>query len=207
MGMSRSEMQCVAYLTPEALKKQCLALVKSGEIGHFWAVYHEPDEDSKKVHAHLRMTPPPSRAVDWAAIAEKVVELVPFESLPRRLVLGKRATNNESEEGLLYARHESKYLRVKGLLKAVKDYPRDAFITDSEEWLDEQWSASDAFEPSPRKMTMQDLVELVESEICPDDCELLRLALLAGLNQGQWNMLLLYKTQRRKVATNGKPRT
>lgn len=81
-GQSRSEMQCVAFLRPDALLAQLNALVSSGEIGHFWFVEHQPDEETRKVHIHLRMTPPPSRAVVWSEIAASIVEYVPGETLP-----------------------------------------------------------------------------------------------------------------------------
>lgn len=197
-GQSRAEMQCVGYLTEKGLLAHLSRLVREGTIGHFWAVQHTPDEESKKVHWHLRLTPPASKAVDWQAVADGIWETVPGEDKPRRLVLGKAACNNASEEGLLYARHESRYLAAKGLIKAWKDIPRELFKTDSEEWLDAQWAAADAYEPTPRKMTIDDLIELVESEFQPSRRELLRLALKSGLNKGQWEMLVEYASECRR---------
>lgn len=193
-GQSRSEMQCVAFLRRDALLAQLHALVSSGAIGHFWAVEHEADEETKKPHFHLRLTPPPSRAVVWASLASGIVESVPGESLPRRLVLGKRAVNDESEEGLLYARHDSRYLAAKGLSKSHVDYPRSAFFTDSPEWLDSVWAAADEFTPSPRRMTAEDILNELEKSPHMSPRVLLRLCIVNNLNQGQLTMLERYRS-------------
>jgi len=192
-GQSKSECQCIGYLTRPALQGALGVLVKGGLIGHFWAVEHKPESNETKAHWHIRMTPPPSRTVDWAQVASLVVEKVDGESKVRGLVLDSRSCNNQSEDGLLYARHDSRYLRLKGMDKAFVDYKREEFLTDSEEWLSEQWAKADAFEPAPRKLTMADLLDLVESDICPGHKALLRLALQAGLNKGQWDMLREYR--------------
>lgn len=193
-GQSRSEMQCVAFLRRDALLQQLHALVAAGTIGHFWCVEHQPDEETKKPHFHLRMTPPPSRAVVWSEIAAAVTEFVPGESLPRKLVLGKRAVNDESEEGLLYARHDSRYLSVKGLTKSQVDYPRQAFFTDSPEWLDGEWAKSDDYTPAPRRMTAEDILAELERNPKMPARILLRLCIVNNLNQGQLNMLERYRT-------------
>lgn len=193
-GQSRSEMQCVAFLRRDALLQQLHALVSAGVIGHFWCVEHEPDEETKKAHFHLRLTPPPSRAVVWSAIAASIVENVPGESLPRRLVLGKRAVNDESEEGLLYARHDSRFLSVKGLVKSHVDYPREAFFTDSAEWLDGVWSASDEYTPTPRRMSAEDILKELERNPHMPPRSLLRLCIVNNLNQGQFKMLVDYRS-------------
>lgn len=206
-GQSTSEIQCVSYLSTESLLWHLRGRVKAGIIGHFWAVEHEPDEDSKKPHHHVRMTPPIGRSVDWSEICQSIAEVVPGEALPRKLVVSARAVNNQSEEGLLYARHEAHYLRVKGLTKAKLDYPREAFYTDSEEWLDEQWSAADAYEPKPKKMTTDDLLELIDSGLPVSRVALLRLCLSSGLNEGQWRMLCQYQNEveaeKRRVSKKG----
>ena len=192
-GQSRSECQGVAYLTRGSLEKMLSGMVNGGIIGHFWAVEHQPEEGEKKAHWHLRMVPPPSGTVDWRAIAEAVVEQVPGEDLPRKIVLDSGACNNQSEEGLLYARHESKYLRIKGLARVHTDYPREAFLTDSEDWLDEQWRRSDEYRPKPKKMTMEEILDLVESEYCPPERELIRLCLLSGISGTSWQLIQRFR--------------
>lgn len=193
-GQSRSEMQCVAFLRRDALLAQLHALVAGGAIGHFWCVEHEPDEETKKAHFHLRLTPPPSRAVVWSQIAAAITEQVPGESLPRRLVLGKRAVNDESEEGLLYARHDSRFLAAKGLVKAHVDYPRDAFFTDSPDWLDSVWAAADEHTPTPKRMSAEDILNALESNPRMSSRVLLRLCIVNGLSHGQLNMLERYRS-------------
>lgn len=192
-GQSRSECQGVAYLTRGALEKMLGGLVKGGTIGHFWAVEHQPEANEKKAHWHLRMVPPPSGTVDWRSVADIVVERVPGEELPRKIVLDSGACNNQSEEGLLYARHESRYLRIKGLVRSHTDYPREAFITDSQEWLDEQWNKADEYRPKPKRLTMEEILDLVESEYCPPEKELLRLCLLSGIYGAAWNQILRFQ--------------
>lgn len=193
-GQSRSEMQCVAFLRRDALLQQLHALVSGGAIGHFWCVEHEPDEETKKPHFHLRLTPPPSRAVVWSEIAASIYENVPGETLPRKLVLGKRAVNDESEEGLLYARHDSRFLSVKGLTKGHVDYPRTAFFTDSPEWLDGEWAKADDYTPTPRKMSAEDILSELERNPKMPARILLRLCIVNNLNQGQLTMLERYRS-------------
>lgn len=192
-GQSRSEFQCVAFLRRDSLLAQLHALSSSGVIGHFWAVEHEADEEHKKAHFHIRMTPPPSRAVVWADIAAGIVEMVPGEALPRKLVVDKRAVNDKSEDGLLYARHDSRYLSVKGMTKRVVDYSREAFFTDSAEWLDAEWARADDFTPTPRKLSAAEILEELERNPHMSPRVLLRLCIVNGLNQGQLTMLERYR--------------
>ena len=205
-GQSRSEMQCISYLTRDAMVRALEGTRERGEIGHWWAVPHMPDEEVKKVHWHLRVCPPPSSSVNWQEWAQGVFELVRGEDKPRRLVLSRGACNNNSEEGLLYARHDSKYLATKGIKKATMDYQKELFLTDSREWLEEQWAIADEFKPTPKKITIQSLIESMEDGVFFVDIELLRICLLAGFNKGQFQMLqdyqhMLRSAQRR--AENG----
>lgn len=192
-GKSRSECQCVGYLRRTALLPQLNSLVSSGRIGHFWAIEHDADEDTSKPHWHLRMIPPPSRSVDWKALCEAVSEVVPGELLPRRLVLGKGAVNDASFDGLLYARHDSRYCEAKGLVKATLDYPKDRFYTDDPDWFDGLWLAADQFEPERRKMSKLDVVEMLEK--CKgrlSNRQLLRVVLLNGMTLGDYQLFGRY---------------
>lgn len=193
-GKSRSEIQLVGYLRRDAMLKALHGLVAEGRIGHFWCVEHEPDEETKKPHFHVRMTPPLSRAVDWSEIVSSVVEDVSGESLPRRLVASSRAVNDQGLDGLLYARHDSRYCQAKNLVKARCDYPRDAFFTDSQEWLDGLWAASDSFEPSPRKLTREEMLSFLESNPAISHRELLRLCLVNCYSLGDYRMFSEYRS-------------
>lgn len=198
-GKSRCECQCIGYLREESLLAQLTILVKSGRIGHFWVIEHEPDEDTSKPHWHIRMTPPPSRAVDWQSVCDLVCETVPGEQLPRRLVLGKGAVNDASYDGLLYARHDSRYCEAKGLVKATLDYPREMFKTDDSDWFDGLWRASDQYQPERRKMSKQDLVEMIEK--CNGripNRQLLRLVLLNGFTLGDYHLFSRFCAELRR---------
>lgn len=201
-GKSRSEFQCISFLTTPGLLERLKSLKKSGKIGHYWFVLHEPDEDTKKAHHHLRMTPPLSRAVDWSDIVDEIVEDVPGESLKRRLVASSRAVNNESLEGLLYARHDSRYCAVKGLEKKRYDYSRDDFVTDDDDWLDELWNSADNYTPSRRRLGTEELLEEVERNPGISRRALLRLCLLNGATKGTMDMLDEY---RRELIATEKP--
>lgn len=202
VGLSRSEFQCISFLTTKGLSSIMEKLVHDGKIGHYWFVEHEPDEDTKKVHHHLRMTPPISGSVNWQEIVALVVENVPGESLPRRLVASSRACNNESHDGLLYARHDARYCRVKGLVKSHYDYGRNDFHTDDKLWLDELWAQSDNFKPVKVRLGIEDVVSVVERNPRMSKLELLRLCLVNGLNKGQKDML---EELRREVLANNQP--
>lgn len=198
-GQSRSEIQLVGYLTRPALLAHLRRLTDAGTIGHWWAVEHPADEDVRKPHWHLRLTPPPSRAVDWAAVVASVVEDVPGEPLPRRLVASSKAVNDKGLDGLLYARHDARYCDAKGLTKATYDYPREAFLTDSPEWLDALWNEADAYEPAPKRMTAEDLCNEVERNPDISDRALLRACLCNGLNKGIFELLIQYRLEVRRA--------
>lgn len=188
-GQSKSQMQCVGYLPPDELEKQLRSLQAKRLIGHWWFVQHEADEDANKPHCHVRICPPPSRTVDWADIVERVQCKVEGEDLPRRLVLGKGGINDQEEDGLLYARHDARYIAAKGLRKATQDIPREKFRTDSPEWLDDLWNKSEQYQPTPRRLSVDDVLNLVEAEPGMSAKKLLCLCLRNGLNKGQWDML------------------
>ena len=193
LGLSRSDLQCVSYLPFDELKRQLRKLQEQGGVGHWWAVEHEPDEDSKKVHQHVRMCPPLGRTCNWSLVVEVVQATVVGEDLPRRLVVSKQGVNDKYLDGLLYARHDSRYLSAKGLVKAHVDYPREAFATDDDEWFDGVWAESDQYEPTARKLTKAEILVMVDDargEIPTRD--LLRLCLLNDLTQGDFNLFCQY---------------
>lgn len=206
-GQSRSEIQLIGYLRKTALVRQLNALKAEGTIGHWWAVEHEPDEDAKKVHFHVRMVPPLSRAVDWNKVVERVQEQVPGEDLPRRLVASAKAVNDHAEDGLLYARHDRRYCDAKGLAKAHYDYPRSDFLTDDREWLDGLWNAADQFTPAAKRQSAEDLANLLDRHPDTDTRTLLRLCLVNGHTKGTFDMLCIYRdevrsSRRRKAEAN-----
>lgn len=194
-GQSRSEFQCVSFLTDEGLAARLAALVDDGTIGHFWFVHHDADEDTKKPHQHVRMTPPVSRAVDWNAVVAQVVEVVEGESLPRRLVVSTRATNDKGLDGLLYARHDARYCATKGLTKARYDYPREDFRTDDDAWLDGLWAEADRYTPTRRRLGAEELLLEVERNPRMSRLDLLRLCLLNGATKGTKDMLDEYRRE------------
>lgn len=194
-GQSRSEFQCVSFLTDDGLHARLAKLVDDGIIGHFWFVHHDADEDNKKPHQHVRMTPPVSRSVDWNSVAASVVEMVDGESLPRRLVVSSRATNDKSLDGLLYARHDARYCAAKGLTKARYDYTREDFITDDDEWLNGLWSEADQFTPTRRRLGTEELLVEVERNPRMSRLDLLRLCLLNGATKGTKDMLDEYRRE------------
>lgn len=197
-GQSRSEIQVVGYLTRAEMERQLNALVSDGKIGHWWGVQHEPDEDCKKAHWHVRLVPPPSRAVVWAEILDAVSEMVPGETLPRKLVAGSHAVNDAGLDGLLYARHDRRYCDRKGLTKATYDYPREAFCTDCADWLDNLWSQSDNYEIPAKRTSLEDVIAEVERNPWLSDLALLRTCLVSGINKGQYDMLREYRLMLRK---------
>lgn len=189
-GRSTAQFQCVSFLTPEGLKSRLDALIRDGVIMHYWFVCHAPDTDSKKEHQHLRMIPPSGRAVDWHEIASGITESVPLEPLPRRLVIDAKSVNDKWEDGLLYARHDSRYLSVKGYVRNQVDIPRAEFYTDSDDWLDSVWAAADEFKPEPKKLTRADLLDAVlKDPWAYHRQELLILGFRNGLTRGDVEML------------------
>ena len=79
--------------------------------------------------------------------------------------------------------------------------------TDDRDWLDGLWRASDQYEPERRKMSKQDIVEMVEK--CNgriSNRQLLRVVLLNGLNLGDYHLLSRYCAELRREYDEDKPR-
>lgn len=197
-GKSRCECSVIGYLVPDVLEMHLSALVQSGTIGHYWFVEHEPDEDVSKPHCHVRLCPPASRAVDWSAICERVQQTVPGEDKPRRLVLYKGSVNDAWQDALLYARHDSRYLAAKGLVKATVDIPTVRFHTDSREWLEQIWTASDSFEPEPRRLSKQDVMEMVDNAPDLTNRQLLRIVMVNNMTMGDYQLFITYRSEVRR---------
>ena len=118
---------------------------------------------------------------------------------PRRLVASSRAVNDASLDGLLYARHDARYCDAKGLSKATYNLPRESFLTDCPEWLDALWNEADTYEPTPKRMTAEDLYKMVEGNPDISTRALLRACLCNGLNKGTFDLLTLYRNEVRRA--------
>lgn len=198
LGKSRCECSCIGYLRPDTLESILNGFVRDGVIGHFWFVEHSQDEEVRKPHCHLRMTPPPSRAVDWAAVCERVQEDIPGEALPRKLVLSKGSVNDAWQDALLYARHDSRYLEAKGLRKATVDIPKEFFRTDSLEWFEQMWIASDSFEPEPRRLSKSDIMAMLDDAPDISNRQLLRVVMVNNFTLSDYHLFSRYRAEVRR---------
>lgn len=197
-GQSTSECQCVSFLTPSGLERNLRSLQQAGKIGHWWFVSHTPEtiqsEKDKKPHQHVRMCPPLSGTVNWTDVTDSVQETILGEDLPRRLVVSREDINNNRLDGLLYARHNTRYLTIKGELRQYLDYPFEDFVTDDPEWLKALWIESDTFEPKPKRLSKSDILDKLEK--CSGRMSqkvLLRLCVLNNIGRSDYLMLMEYR--------------
>lgn len=204
-GKSRCECSCISYLSTESLKVQLDTLVLKGAIQHYWFVQHEPDEEAKKPHHHLRMLPPVAQGVVWADLCKTIVETVPGEPSPRALVLYNGSVNDCWQDALLYARHDSRYLVAKGETKAHVDYPMDAFVTDSREWLEQIWLAADSYVPAPRRMSKEEVMVMLDNcDGAISNRQLLRVVMANGYQLGDYHLFDRYALECRRDAAKRK---
>lgn len=116
----------------EALRR----LVAAGLVDWAHWVRHEPEEDEKKSHIHLVLSP--ARAIDTTALSAAFEEVdlaapgkAPLGVIPWRFCASL-------DDWLLYAIHDPDYLLSKGQTRA-HHYDRNAVRSTSTELLVEQW--------------------------------------------------------------------
>lgn len=204
-GKSPCECSCISYLSTESLKVQLDTLVLKGAIQHYWFVQHKPEKAETKLHHHVRLVPPAAQSVVWEDLCREVVEIVPGESAPRALVLYNGSVNDCWQDALLYARHASRYLALKGMTKQFVDYPISEFVSDSRDWLEYIWAESESFEPERKKLASEDVMRIIdEREGQMSKLDLLRIVLGNRFKFTDFQLFQVYCVECAKAASERK---
>lgn len=123
----------ISYNTPEFLAGTLRRLVKQGLIEYAHWIYHKPEEDEKKEHAHLVLKP--NKRLDTSALRKEFVETVAGEDLPRGILPFQ---SSKMGDWMLYAVHDVAYL-VRKCQKRREHYKREDIHTTEPDLLSEHW--------------------------------------------------------------------
>lgn len=126
----------VSFNTPEFLHGCLNRLVKGGVLDYAHWVWHEPEADETKAHAHVVMMP--NKRLNTAALRMEFTELIAGEEKPRGIL---PCQSSKMRDWMLYAAHDAAYLLAKGQ-ERIHQYERDAFHSTDADQLDEDWRDS-----------------------------------------------------------------
>lgn len=196
-GLSRASFTPVSYLEQAELVSILAGLRSAGDIGHWWAVHHDPEGPGLKAHWHVRIEPPLSRAVDWAEIQQAMQYTYPGENVPRGTIAMRGAVNDRPSDALLYAAHWTPYLSLKGLVRVQRDIPISDFLTSDEAWLKECWAVALEYLASvePRKLSLLEISQLVEENPSMSSLDLLRLVITAERSRSDFDLLKIFQNE------------
>ena len=145
----------ISFNTPDFLKGKLFDLVKQGVIEYSHWIFHEPEEDEKKSHAHLVLKP--NRRLDTSALANEFKEMVKGEDKPRGILPFKPS---KMRDWVLYSVHDVAYLITKNQTRA-KHYKKTDLNTTEPDLLEEDWR--DAHEGEDSRM--KQVIELAEAGV------------------------------------------
>lgn len=134
MAQTTKLISSISYNTPDFLKGKLYDLVRQGILEYAYWIFHNPEEDEKKSHAHFVVKP--NRRLDTSALRNMFVEPIKGEEKPR-VVLPFRPTLRISD-WILYNAHDSAYLIRKGETRKIHYEQKDFLATDLD-LFDEDW--------------------------------------------------------------------
>jgi hypothetical protein len=123
----------ISYNTPSFLKGKLFTLVNQGIIEYAHWIWHKPETDETKEHAHLVLKP--NRRLDTMALGKEFLELVPGEDKPRVVLPFK---SSKMKDWILYAVHDKCYLLRKNQNRAIT-YQKTDLHTTEYDLLEEDW--------------------------------------------------------------------
>lgn len=125
----------IGYNSPTFLSGKLHDLVRQGIIEFAHWVWHEPEEDEKKRHAHILIKP--NRRLDTSKLRNEFVEPVPCDKPLGVLPF----ENSKVVDWVLYAVHDRAYLLQK-CQSRKHQYKREDIKTTEPELLDEHWKSA-----------------------------------------------------------------
>ena len=124
----------ISYNTPEFLKGKLCDLVRQGILDYAHWVFHKPEDDETKTHAHIVVKP--NRRLDTSALRNLCIGPVIGEDKPRG-VLPFRFSQRMSD-WVLYSAHDPIYLLRKNETRRYH-YEQSDFHSTDLDLLDEDW--------------------------------------------------------------------
>lgn len=134
MAQTTKLISSISYNTPEFLKGKLYDLVRQGVLEYAYWIFHKPESDEKKSHAHFVVKP--NRRLDTSALRNLFIEPVACEELPRG-VHPFRPTSRMSD-WILYNAHDVNYLIRKGETRKIH-YGQKDFLSTDRDMFDEDW--------------------------------------------------------------------
>ena len=110
MAQTSKLISTISFNSPNFLAHRLHELQDNGVIEYAHWIWHKPEQDETKAHAHVLVKP--NRRLDTSALRNSFKELQVGEDKPRG-VLPFRTTSQVSD-WMLYSAHDSLYLARKG---------------------------------------------------------------------------------------------
>lgn len=181
----------VSFNTPGYLSGRLHSLVEQGIIEYAHWIWHTPEEDETKAHAHVVLQP--NKRLDTSALRNQFVELVTGEDKPLCVLPFKPS---KMRDWILYAVHDTIYLTTKNQSRKTT-YKKTDLHTTEPDLLDDDWR--DAHDGDNTRLHL--VIELSERGI--DWLDILKSGLIPV------NQLFQYRSiweccYRRKTDRNGK---
>lgn len=178
----------VSYNTPEYLSGRLRTLVEQGIIEYAHWIFHTPEDDEKKTHAHVILQP--NKRLDTSALRNQFTELVAGEDKPRCVLPFKPS---KMRDWILYAVHDTIYLTSKSQTRKFT-YKKTDLHTTEPDLLEDDWR--DAHEGENTRMRL--VIELSERGV--DWMDILKSGLIPVNQLFQyrkiWECFFMRKTDR-----------
>lgn len=123
----------ISYNTPSFLKGKLYNLVQQGLIEYAHWIWHKPEKDETKEHAHVVLKP--NRRLDTSALRNEFLQLVPSEEKPRNVLPFQ---SSKMRDWILYSVHDKFYLLRKNQNRALC-YQKSDLLTTEPDLLEEDW--------------------------------------------------------------------
>lgn len=123
----------ISYNSPSFLKGKLYSLVTQGIIEYAHWIWHEPEKDEKKPHAHVVLKP--NKRLDTSSLRNEFKEPVAGSDKPLGVL---PFDTSKIEDWILYAVHDPLYLLRKNQNR-VHTYKQEDLQTTEEDLLFEHW--------------------------------------------------------------------
>lgn len=123
----------ISFNTPEFLRGRLEDLVRQGVLEYAHWIFHEPEEDEKKPHAHLVLKP--NRRLDTSSLSNEFKEVVSLAEAPLGILPFK---SSKMRDWVLYSVHDFAYLLTKNQSRK-KHYEKSDLQSTHPDLLDEDW--------------------------------------------------------------------
>ena len=122
----------ISYNTNGHLKQKLDELLHAKIIQFYAYVWHSPEADEKKAHAHLYIEP--AKSIQTEDLREELQEFDPHN--PNKALGCMPFGKSKFGDWFLYCSHDKSYLASKNQSREYH-YNRDMFVTSDEDYFDE----------------------------------------------------------------------